>query len=277
MSRAVEEIRELLYEAAAAPDADIATGALWIAAEEYPELDPDPYRFYLDRLADRVASACPEDASSSDAGRATLTVELFEHERFAGNADDYYDPRNSYLNEVVDRKLGIPITLAVIYLSVARRLGRNAVGLSTPGHFLVRDEGTVLDPFHAGRVVEHDALIAQMEQAGAADPAASLAAIQERPATTRSILTRMLVNLRTNYLRLHDVDRALSVVDRLVSLDPDNPTWLRDRGALFQRLDCPRAAATDLEAYLERVRDDPEADVIRQVIARLSRDAPPLQ
>lgn len=276
MPRAVEEIRENLYETAAAPDGDLATGALWIAAEEYPDLEPDRYQAYLSRLADRVRAAGGSDATSP-AGRDALSVELFENEGFSGNADDYYDPRNSYLNEVVDRKLGIPITLAVVYISVARRLGRDAVGLGTPGHFLVRDGDTVLDPFNAGRVVEPEALLAQMEQAGATDPAASLDAIQRQPATTRSILTRMLVNLRTNYLRLRDVDRALSVVDRLVRLDPENPGWLRDRGALFQRLDCPRAAAADLEAYLDRAPDDPEADVIRQVIARLSRDLPPLQ
>lgn len=272
----VEQIRERLYETAADPSADIATAALWIAAEEYPDLDLDAYGSYLDTRAGRVDAAM-SGAASADAWRSAMAEELFEQERFSGNADDYYDPRNSYLNDVIDRRLGIPITLAVIYLSVARRLGRRAVGLNTPGHFLVLAEESVVDPFNGGRVVERPILVAQLEQAGAPQPETQLDRILRAPADTRSILTRMLVNLRTNHLRLHDADRALADVDRLVHLDPENPGWLRDRGALFQRLDCPRAAATDLEAYLDRVPDEPEADVIRQVIERLSRELPPLQ
>lgn len=274
--RSVEEVRERLYAVAADPDGDASEGALWIAAEEYPELDVDAYRTYLDDLAARVRTSVAADAHA-DAWQHAMADEIFEREGFTGNADDYYDPRNSYLNEVIDRRLGIPITLAVIYMSVARRLGRNAAGLNTPGHFLVLDEGTVIDPFNKGKTVERAVLLAQIEQAGAKQPVAHLDHVLRHPANTRSILTRMLVNLRTNQLRLHDTSRALAVVDRLVTVDPDNPSWLRDRGALFQRLDCHRAAASDLETYLERAPDDPEADVIRQVIARLTRELPPLQ
>lgn len=274
--RPVEEIRERLYEVAADPYRDVAEGALWIAAEEYPDLEIPRYDAYLDERASRIRAAVPANATA-DAWRSAMTAEIFEHERFAGNGDDYYDPRNSYLNDVIDRKLGIPITLAVIYLSVARRLGRDAAGLNTPGHFLVLDEGAVIDPFNGGRVVEHDVLQAQIEQAGAERPAEHLDRLLAHPADTRSILARMLVNLRTNHLRLRDTDRALADVDRLVHIDADNPAWLRDRGALFQRLDCHQAAASDLEAYLERAPEDPEADVIRQVIERLHRERPPLQ
>jgi len=274
----VEEVRERLYAVATDPEGDVDEGALWIAAEEYPELDVDAYRTYLDDLAARVRAKVAADADSdATAWQQAMADEIFEREGFAGNVDDYYDPRNSYLNDVIDRRLGIPITLAVIYLSVARRLGRRAAGLNTPGHFLVLDEGAVIDPFNRGKAVERPVLLAQIEQAGAKQPAAHLDHVLRHPADTRSILTRMLVNLRTNQLRLHDTNRALAVVDRLVTIDPDNPAWLRDRGALFQRLECPRAAAKDLEAYLERAPDDPEADVIRQVIARLSSELPPLQ
>lgn len=274
--RSPEEARERLYEAADDPTGDIALGALWIAAEEYPELEIEPYVTYLAQRADRVAACVPVDAPASS-WREAIATEIFVRERFRGNAGDYYDPRNSYLNDVIDRRLGIPITLAVVYLSVARSLGRSAAGLNTPGHFLVLDEGVVVDPFNGGRVVERDVLLAQLEQAGASRPADQLDQIVERPADSRSILARMLVNLRTNHLRRGDVGRALASVDRLVHLDPDNPAWLRDRGALFQRLDCPHAAVADLEAYLARVPDDPEADVIRQVVERLSRERTPLQ
>ncbi len=274
--RPVEEIRARLYEAAADPSGDLAVGALWIAAEEYPDLDVDSYRAYLAELAERVTKIAMAGASA-DAMRQAMVTVIFEEDRFAGNADDYYDPRNSLLNDVIDRRLGIPITLAVVYLSVAHTVGRSAVGLNAPGHFLVLDEGAVLDPFNGARIVEREVLLAQLEQAGAPDPAAHLERILQNPADTRSVLTRMLVNLRTTHLQLHDIDRALADVDRLVHLDPANPAWLRDRGALFQRLDCPRAAATDLDAYLERVPDDPEADVIRRVATRLKRELPPLQ
>lgn len=274
MSRSVDEIRENLHRVAADPDADVAEGALWIAAEQYPDLSLDTYRNYLAGVAERVAAA-PADARSD--ARTPLAIELFDHERFAGNADDYYDPRNSYLNDVIDRRLGIPITLSVVYLSAARALGRRATGLNTPGHFLVVDEETVLDPFHQGQVVPRAALEAQIERAGSEQPAADLDRLLAAPPDNRSILTRMLVNLRTTHLRERDVDRALVDVDRLVALDPENPAWLRDRGALFQRLECPRAAADDLAAYLERVPDDPEADVIRKVVDRLLHELPPLQ
>ncbi len=275
-ARSVEQIREQLYAAVADPSGDIAVGALWIAAEEYPDLDVEAYRGYLADLAERVSRDVATDAPA-EVWQGAIRTELFERERFLGNAEEYYDPRNSFLNDVIDRRLGIPITLSVVYLSVARSLGRTATGLNAPGHFLVRDEGTVVDPFNGGRVVETDALLAQLERAGVPEPAEHLAEIYRNPPDTRSILTRMLVNLRTSHLRRSDVDRALATVDRLVHLDPGNPSWLRDRGALFQRLDCPQAAAADLDEYLERVPDDPEADVIRRVSTRLKRDHRPLQ
>jgi len=276
MARHVDAIRERLYEAAADPQADVAHAALWIAAEEYPGLDPDPYLDYLARLAERVTARDARGASGASRRRA-MASEIFDRERFAGNADDYYDPRNSYLNDVIDRRLGIPITLAVIYLGVARRSDRSPVGLNTPGHFLILDEGVVIDPFHGACEVAREVLLAQIEKAGAPRPSERLDWICRHPADVSSILVRMLVNLRGNHLRRNDLHRALAAVDRLVHLDSENPIWLRDRGALYQRLDCPRAAAADLVAYLEHVPEDPEADGIRQMITRLSRDLPPLQ
>lgn len=275
-SRPAQEIRENLYAVADDPSRDVAEGAFWIAAEEYPDLEIRRYDAYLDEIAARVRDSLPAGAAADD-WRAEMANQIFEQEHFTGNQEDYYDPRNSYLNDVIDRKLGIPITLAVLYMSIARRLGRSAAGVNAPGHFLVLDEGSVIDPFNAGRLVEREVLLAQIEQAGAPDPAGHLDRLLANPADTRSILARMLVNLRTNHLRLGDSNRALADVDRLVHIDGDNPAWLRERGALFQRLDCHQAAATDLRAYLERAPNDPEADVIRQVIDRLQRASPRLQ
>ena len=270
-----EEARARLYEAADDPTGDVAAASLWIAAEEYPDLVAADSLDYLDRLADRVraGSQTPGGLPTRDA----LVAAIYEQEGFRGNSMEYYDPRNSYLNDVIERRLGIAIALAIVYVGVARRTGRSASGLSTPGHFLVLDGDEIIDPFDRGRIVERPALLTQLGAAGLQDPAAWLDRLCAEPASTRSILARMLVNLRGNHLRRGDDPRALDAVDRLVHLDPENPMWLRERGVLYQRLDCPAAAVSDLEAYLARVPDDPEAEIIRTSIDRLVRNRPTLQ
>jgi len=135
----------------------------------------------------------------------------------------------------------------------------------------------VVDPFAAGRPVTHGTLREQLTQMGVQEPDDHLERLLSSPPDTRSILVRMLGNLKANYLQRKDFVRSLAVVDRLVHLDPRNPLWLRDRGALYQRLDCARAAIADLERYLESAPDDPEGDVIRETIVKLTRHAPTLQ
>jgi len=248
--RPVEEIRSELYRIAGQSDADLAAAALWIAAEEYPDLDPQAYLRYLDDVAatvERRVAAAPDP----DAARDALSDEMFVQQGFTGNATEYYDPRNSYLNEVIDRRRGIPISLAVVYLSVGRRLGMPVHGLNAPGHFLVRHGERVLDPFARGRDVAPETLLEQLRQMNVPDPDA--------------------------HLQRKDFVRSLAVVDRLVHLEPTNPLWLRDRGALYQRLECGRAAVADLERYLELAPDAPESDVLRETIVKLTRNAPPLQ
>lgn len=274
--RSVEEIRAELYRVAALPDADLAASALWIAAEEYPDLDHAAYLRYLDDVAAAVRgrlAGTTDPATAQDA----LSEEVFVRQGFAGNASEYYDPRNSYLNDVIDRRRGIPITLAVIYLSIGRRLGLPVYGVNAPGHFLVRHGDRVLDPFARGRTVAGDTLLEQLRQMNVPDPDAHLRSLLASPPDTRTILVRMLGNLKANHLQRKDFVRSLAVVDRLVHLEPGNPLWLRDRGALYQRLDCARAATTDLERYLELAPDDPESDVIRETIVKLRRNAPTLQ
>lgn len=273
---ALQKIRDELYRLAATPGTDIAAAALWIAAEEYPGLDHARYLGVLDRAADAVRAEVGNDADPERVRRA-MAEELFVRMGFDGNAEEYYDPRNSYLNEVIERRLGIPITLAAVYLAVGSRLGQPVAGVNAPRHFLVRHGDVLLDPFARGRVVPREALVDQLRQMGAPDPEAQVARLVGQPPDARAILVRMLGNLKANHLQRRDFASALAVVDRLVRLDPANPLWLRDRGALYQRLDCPRAAADDLERYLASVPDDPEADVIRQVLIKLSRDAPTLQ
>jgi regulator of sirC expression with transglutaminase-like and TPR domain len=274
--RSVDEIRSELYRVAALPDADVAAAALWIAAEEYPDLDHDAYLGYLDDVA-RTVRERVSDGAPADAERRALAEEVFVRQGFTGNANEYYDPRNSFLNEVIDRRRGIPITLAVVYLAVGRRLGAPVFGVNAPGHFLVRHGEAILDPFAGGRAVSAATLREQLRQMGVDEPERHLARLIDVPPDTRMILVRMLGNLKANYLQRKDFVRSLAVVDRLVNLEPTNPLWLRDRGALYQRLDCAHAAVADLERYLTLAPDDPENDVIRESLVKLSRNAPTLQ
>jgi regulator of sirC expression with transglutaminase-like and TPR domain len=274
-ARSKEEVRARLYEAADDPAADLAAASLWIAAEEYPEMVVTESLDYLDRLAGRVEARIAKTGDLSQ--REVLVEEIYDRERFRGNSVEYYDPRNSYLNDVIERRLGIPITLAIVYVSVARRIGRDAFGLGTPGHFLVLDGQDIIDPFDRARTVERSIILTQLGAAGIQDPTAWLDRLCGNPASTKSILARMLVNLRGNHLRRGDDARALDAVDRLVHLDAENPMWLRERGVLYQRLDCPAAAITDLEAYLAKAPNDPEADILRASITRLGRKRPTLQ
>ncbi|MEW6273359.1 MAG: tetratricopeptide repeat protein [Thermodesulfobacteriota bacterium] len=272
----IDEIRDALYRAAALPDADLAAAALLVAAEEYPELDHARYLSFLDEIADSLRRRLGDDGDPERVRRATCE-ELFVRHRFAGDTEDYYDPRNSYLNEVIDRRRGIPITLAVVYIAVGTRLGQPVHGVNAPGHFLVRHGDVVLDPFAGGRVVERPVLAAQLAQLGVENAEQQVARLLDAPPDTRAVLVRILGNLKANHLQRKDFSRALAVVDRLVHLDPRNPLWLRDRGALYQRLDCPHAAVADFERYLALVPDDPEGDVIRETVVKLSRNAPTLQ
>jgi regulator of sirC expression with transglutaminase-like and TPR domain len=270
MPRPREEIRAQLYEVATRADGDPATGALWIAAEEVGDLDVDRYLDFLQERADAVQRAVGGRTDDPEALRAALAGELFERQGFRGDGgENYYDPRNSYLNEVIERRRGIPITLSIIYLSVGARLGLAVAGVNAPGHFLVRCGPAILDPFDKGRTWSRTHFEDHLRQLGASDPARHADALLGAPPRVGQILSRVLANLKANYLRRGDLGRALGVVDRLVHLDPTEAQWLRERAALYQHLDCPHAAADDLELYLERVPSDPEAAGLRAVLVDL--------
>jgi regulator of sirC expression with transglutaminase-like and TPR domain len=269
MPLSVDEIRAALYRVAEASDGDTAEGALWIAAEELGGIDVTRYLDYLRECAAAVARAAPPGNGDPHALRDAMAQELFERRGFRGAEGDYYDPRNSYLNEVIERRRGIPITLSIVYLAVGQRLGLPVAGISAPGHFLVRCGSVIVDPFEGGRIWDRDAFEDHLRQLGADDPATHAARLLGRPPHAREILCRVLANLKSKYLRRGELPRALAVVDRLVRLDPGAAHWLRERAALYQHLDCPRAAAEDLERYLERVPSDPEAEGLRTVLIEL--------
>ena len=247
---------------------DLARAALAIAHEEYPSLDEAEYLRKLDEIAAQVMRSLPPGAlPERRVGRLNLV--LFRELGFRGNDSDFYDPRNSFLNEVLDRRVGIPITLSVVYLEVARRCGLAAHGVSFPGHFLCKvplDEGElIVDPFHRGRLLGRDDLQKLLES-NSRD--ARLSARHLRPASGRDILARMLHNLRAVYLERHDVPRALSAVERLLVLSPSDGRTLRDRADLYEKLGGSAAAAADLLRVLELEPSAKDAQTLR---ARLSR------
>jgi regulator of sirC expression with transglutaminase-like and TPR domain len=212
--------------------------ALLIGAWEYPERDLEAYREMLDDISSRIA---PDVArANGGAGRARAISDwLFDRLGFAGNTDDYYDPRNSFLCEVIDRRIGIPISLSVLFLEVSRRLGVLAQGVNFPGHFLVRvaieDAWLFLDPFSGGRVLTPADLEALLRKT--TTPTAVLEPSVIAAASKRQIVARMLVNLAGIYGRNGDLPRSLDVLERLAILEPQNPRIARDLVQLRERVD----------------------------------------
>ena len=232
---------------------ELELGATLIAAEEYPDLDHAGVRDAFEALAARARERLAESDGAERVER--LNRFLFGEEGFAG-AREYYDPRNSYLNEVLARRCGIPITLAIVYIAVARRAGLDARGISFPGHFLVRCAGRderLVDAFH-GRTITLGECEARL--VSALGPGAELRPeLHLRDASSREILLRMLANLSRIFAGNGDAERLLACCDRIVMLTPANPIALRDRAMVYQRLGWFAPAIADLETAIEHATD----------------------
>ena len=256
-------------------DLSLAEAALLLAKDEYPALDVDAYLTRLDELATRVRARLPEGANIEDT-LVTMNQILFDELGFAGNVDDYYDPRNSFLNDVLDRKLGIPITLSILYMDIASRLGLELEGVSFPGHFLVKfstDEGdVVLDPFCGGTPLTEEDLVERLEEATGNEMPSNLS-INEllESANKRDILVRMLRNLKGIYLRRQRPDKALTALHRILLISPDQIEELRERGELHERLECFRAARDDYRHYLERANASMDVVPVRTRLIEVER------
>ena len=253
----------------------LAEAALWIAAEEYASLDVEMYLDRLDEMAEAARSRL--GAGPVDETIARFNDFLFRELGFTGNTESYEDPRNSFLNEVLDRHTGIPITLSLVYTEVAARLGLPVVGVGFPGHFLVKwvqGRGVLIDPFF-GKVVSRQECEERLRTNHG--PEARLDERMLAPATPREILVRMLRNLKHNYLAAGDLERTLGAVDRILLVSPQEAAELRDRGILFFRLECFAAALRDFERYLSLAPDDPMAARIRERLPDLRREVARLQ
>lgn len=255
---------------AALPDdrIDVLTGALLIAKDEFPSLDISHEKERIEAIAEPLGRL--DDLEAADQA-ALLAERLFGDCGFRGNADDYYDPRNSYLNAVLDRRLGIPITLSLVYTEVARRAGVPASGVGFPGHFLVRietdsGEPLMIDPFGNGRVVGRGTLESLLER-GPTTKRTSRALLA--PAAPRTVLARMLGNLKGVYAARGELSRLLVVTSRLLELSPDSATDVRDRGLIAMRLGSPRVAEADLARYLTLEPEASDVAEIRRIVGRL--------
>jgi len=258
---------------------DLARACLLIAADVYPALDIDGYLGEIERFAVRLRGRIPPGESAEERVVA-LNRFLFGDLGFTGNADNYYDPRNSYLNEVLDRRTGIPLTLSVLYMEIGRRIGLGLEGVSFPGHFLVRlplrGAMLVLDPFSGGEAQSEADLRERLQRVipeGAAGgvPVAELPLDSFlEPASKRQILARLLRNLKGIYRGADRPQRLLEVLNRTLIVSPDAHGDLRERGMLYERLECYRAALKDLQDYAALEPEAPDIDDVRALVLELS-------
>jgi regulator of sirC expression with transglutaminase-like and TPR domain len=256
---------------------DLGHASLLIAREEYPDLDVGRYLSRLDAMAADISPRLKE-GEGPRSRVAHLNRLLFEEMGFQGNREEYFDPRNSFLNDVLDRRIGIPISLCTVYLEVGRRIGCPLAGVAFPGHFLVRLGGVsgapdiLIDPFNRGRLMNEEdcrALLLEMYKGQ----------LEYRPeflkrAMNREILERMLNNLKGIYQQRREFHMALKIQQLVLCLEPDRPDALRDRGLIHYRLALIAEAAADLDRYLSLAPDAPDAPQIRTRLDEMKRLVP---
>ena len=242
----------------------VRAGLLFAREIAYPDLRPSQSISQLENLAEAARQALSSHVSPL-ARSLALSEWLFQTQGFRGNDPDYYDPRNSYLNEVLERRIGIPISLSVIYLALSARLGMPVLGVGLPGHFIVAvvgEDGPIyLDPFNAGRVLT---ITECAEIARRATNADEFNPDWLRPAAPREIVGRMLNNLRGFYLRVEDWPLSIAVVEHLYDLQPEVSGHLRDLGLLHYRNGALRTATHYLTRYLAREPEAEDAESVRQ-------------
>jgi len=261
--------RELLDAIAASAAGELAPAALTIARLAYPGLEPARYLDRLDELGHDVAPR----AGSPDpqACIAALNHHLFDTVGLTGNRTHYNDPRNSFLNDVLERRTGIPISLGVVYIEVARRIGLPVRGVNFPGHFLLTCQTaagpTVLDPFAGGAVVSPDACRRLWVRHVGADVEFDSAVLA--PASTSQVIVRMLHNLKRLFVEMRAFPQARTVMDLLVAVDPSVQSHLRDRGLVSYHLKDFSAALKDLDTYLLLAKTDSTDEDARTERAQL--------
>ena len=251
---------------------DLIRGALVIARTEYPGLDIEEYAGRIEEMARRVAAV----SADLDPKRtlAALNSIVFEQANLRGNRDDYYDPRNSFLNDVLDRGLGIPITLSIIYMEVARRVGFHLSGVGMPGHFLLKHYGEtgqeiLIDCFNRGDVLSRQDCQTRLDEIYSGEM--KLRPEFLHPISRRQILTRMLNNLKTVYLSTRNFRKALPIADLVLVIYPKSAEDVKQRALLRYSMGLHALAAEDLEDYRKMSPEASDAEEIRQMSLSIRR------
>ena len=268
-------IRAQLKAAVSVPEdqVDLARAALLIAQEQYPNLDIPAYLKRLDELASAAGDAVGETpVSDYDVLIRSAHRFLFAEAGFSGNAANYYDARNSFLNDVIDRRTGIPITLAIVYMEIAKRRQWPVVPVGFPGHFLVKweieEREIIVDPFHGVILSDEDCreLLKRVSEGRMEFDPALLSTLP-----SNKILSRILTNLKVVWMHQGDFMKSITACDRILLIDPEAHSELRDRGLLWAQLDCHRPALIDLEQYVERVPDAVNVPAVMNQLTKLRR------
>ncbi|WP_041237747.1 SirB1 family protein [Gloeothece citriformis] len=261
------------YHEVTQPDHQInlAKACLLIASQEYPTLDLEEYLNALDTMGQEIEERLP---ASSYPLKIIQTINdyLFKDLGFKGNTTDYYDPRNSFLNDVIDRRIGIPITLSVVYLELAKRLNFPMVGIGMPGHFMIRPDfeeaGIFVDVFNRGEILFEQDCEQRLQQ------------VYQQPVklephfldavTNQQILGRILTNLKYIYLNRQEFSKTLKTIEQILLIFPNHPLELRDKGLIYYQLGQWEKASQDLKIYLALLPDAQDATVIRQLLQQIS-------
>ena len=251
---------------------DLAHGAFLIAKAAYPDLNESVYQKRLDRMAARVKLDMTADTRSADI-ISRLNYTLFEREGFRGNRENYYDPDNSFLNRVLDRKIGIPITLSLIYIEVAGRLGLNVRGIGLPGHFItalcIESEKIFIDPFNRGEILTVDEClqIVRTYLGNAVTP--DLQWLQ--PIGRLDILVRMLRNIKLIYARQNNDVMLFKAIHWILTLQPEATKERSERAMLYEAMGSPGRAIKDWERYIASIGDHQSVNEIRTRIEKLKK------
>jgi regulator of sirC expression with transglutaminase-like and TPR domain len=254
----------------ASEQVDLARAALLVAKEEYPQLSIERHLGRLDQLAEEVRDRIGNEGAALIVFQEVLRT-LYQRNGFRGNREAYYDPRNSFLSDVLDRRKGVPLTLGIVVLEVGWRLGLPLEGVNFPGHFLVRFPGSVIrllvDPFEGGRIWFEDQAQELLDRVYGG-------MVRVRPrflkaAGKREMLVRLLANLKGIYLNVQDNDRALAAIERILVIHPTAAGQIRDRGTLLARMGRPGEALEQLEWYLDYAPGASDARRIRTLVEEL--------
>ncbi|MDH5766376.1 MAG: transglutaminase-like domain-containing protein [Gammaproteobacteria bacterium] len=251
----------------------LAAGALMVARLEYSDLKIETELDRISRLADEIRDRLPENASVAEI-LTSLNKVLFVEKGFEGNSEHFYDPRNSFLNDVLNRKLGIPISLSILYIELGQRLGLPLKGISFPGHFLVKldmQEGAIiLDPYFGGISLSEEDIEERLQEFYGNKLKRRHFSGLLATTPNREIIIRVLRNLRNIYMQNHDWNKALTIADFMVYQDSDKLDSIKARAYIYDALECSRPAMEDYQEYLQISPEAEDIQIIRNRIIELA-------